>query len=323
MDKAKAAINDFMSKSGHHDTTVHETVAPAVKEEVVKPHVHEEILTAVDKEPVHDRDVLPEQHTAQPGAVQHREFDHRDADHTKRNLAAEQAAFKDHRVVEDTTHSQSAAAAVGGEHVHHHIHETIQPVVHKETIQPNVVHTTVPIHEVHHNAATHHETSELPAMTMSEFKQNGGVLGGRGERYDGFEGEPKHIGGTLQHMMEGKSSKCDSGHAENEKLRASAMHGDFDPLDGGHNNTAAGRLGSTAAAAGAAGVAGQTHNQTGNVRGVKESRPLKTTSSDHHGGLSSSSSVYSGAGLEKKPSLMDRINPMKDADGDGKKGFMK
>lgn len=292
MDKAKAAINDFMSHSGHHDTTVHETVAPAVKEEIVKPHVHEEVLTAVDKEvhqdhyhrtvqPVQDREVLPEQHTAQLGAVQHREFDHRDADTTKRNLAAEQAAFKDQRIVEDTTHSQSAAAAVGGEHIHHHIHETIQPVVHKETIQPNVIHTTVPIHEVHHNAATHHESSELPAMTMEEFKQKGGVLGGRGERYDGFEGEPKHIGGTIAHMMEGKHSKRDSGHHENEQLRQGAMHGDFDPLDGGKHNSAAGRLGGTtaeeanqratmaerehasgvgsktAAAAGAAGVAGQ------------------------------------------------------------------
>jgi hypothetical protein len=50
MEKAKAAVSDFMSKSGHHDTTVHETVAPAVQNEVVKPHVHEEINTAIDKE---------------------------------------------------------------------------------------------------------------------------------------------------------------------------------------------------------------------------------------------------------------------------------
>jgi len=130
MDKAKAAIGDFMSKSGHHNTTVHETVAPGVQKEVIKPHQHEEINTAIDKEihedhyhrtvqPVQDREVLPEQHSAQLGGVQHREFDHRDADVTKRNLAAEQAAFKDERVVEGTRHSQSAAAAVAGEHVHH------------------------------------------------------------------------------------------------------------------------------------------------------------------------------------------------------------
>ena len=130
MDKAKAAITDFMSKSGHHDTTVHEAVAPAVQHEVIKPHTHEEVQTAVDKEvhqdhyhrtvqPVQDREVLPEQHTAKLGAVQHREFDHRDAEGTKRALVDDQARFADERIVENTTHSQSVAPTVGGEHVHH------------------------------------------------------------------------------------------------------------------------------------------------------------------------------------------------------------
>jgi len=130
MDKAKAAVTDFMHKSGHHDTTVHETVAPAVKQETVKQHQHEEVVTAVDKEahqdhyhrtvqPVKDHEVLPEKHEAKLGAVQHREFDHRDHDSTKRNLAAEQQAFRDERVVQDKTHSQSAAPVIGGEHVHH------------------------------------------------------------------------------------------------------------------------------------------------------------------------------------------------------------
>lgn len=170
--------------------------------------------------------------------------------------------------------------------------------------------------------------------------------------------------------MEGKTSKRDSGHHENEALRKSAMHGDFDPLDGGKSNTAAGRLGGTSAeeanrnatlaerehasglgsktaagglagsglserertsglsgktagvgaGAGAAGLAaGQSH---GNVRGVEESG-RSHLSSDKHDRHSSSSSGTSGTALEKKPSLLDRINPMKDADGDGKKGFMK
>ncbi|KAK7186594.1 allergen [Paraphaeosphaeria sporulosa] len=346
MDKAKAAVSDFMSKAGHHDTTVHETVAPAVVEEVVKPHVHEEVNTAIDKEvhqdhyhrtvqPIKDREVLPEKHTAQLGAVQHREFDHRDHDHTKRNLAAEQAQFKDQRVVTETSHSQSANAAIGGEHVHHHIHETIQPVVHKETIQPSVVHTTVPIHEVHHNAATIHESSELPAMTMSEFKQKGGVLSGRDERYDGFEGEPKHIGGTLKHMMEGKTSKRDS-HQDHE-VRESAMHGDFDPLDGGKHNTAAGRLGGAGTGVGAAGVGAgslasgrdyQSQSQTGNIRGVEEHHIRKSDglyTGDKLGRETSSvsSTSHSTGTQPKKASLLDKLNPLKDADGDGKKGLTK
>jgi hypothetical protein len=66
----------------------------------------------------------------------------------------------------------------------------------KQTIEPHVVHTTVPIHEVHHNAAQHHATSELPPVSMSEYKKQGGVLTGREERYDGFEGEPRSVGGA-------------------------------------------------------------------------------------------------------------------------------
>ncbi|EOA82178.1 uncharacterized protein SETTUDRAFT_23420 [Exserohilum turcica Et28A] len=239
MDKAKAAITEFMSRSGHHDTTVHEAVAPAVHHEVVKPHVHEEVNTAIDKEvhqdhyhrtiqPVYDREVLPETHTAKLGAVQHREFDHRDADATKRALVQDQARFADERRVEETTHSQSVAPTIGGEHVHHHIHETIQPVVQKETIQPNVVHTTVPIHEVHHNKATHHETTSLPTMTMEQFKATGGSLHGREERYDEFEGAPKSIGGAgILASTEGLVHKKHHDHT-------AARHGDYEtrnPLD--------------------------------------------------------------------------------------------
>jgi len=32
---------------------------------------------------------------------------------------------------------------------------------------------------------------------VSDFKKQGGVLTGREERYDGFEGEPRSVGGAL------------------------------------------------------------------------------------------------------------------------------
>ena len=75
--------------------------------------------------------------------------------------------------------------------------QTIQPVVQKETIQPSVVHTTVPIHEIHQNEPKHHAASALPAVSMADFKKQGGSLTGREERYDGFEGEPRAVGSTL------------------------------------------------------------------------------------------------------------------------------
>jgi len=304
MDKVKQALTDFTSRSGHHDTTVHENVAPAVQHETVKPHVHENITTAVDKEihqdhyhrtvqPVHDREVLPETHTAKLGGVQHREFDHRDHESVKQNLAAEQAQFKDQRHVEGTTHSQSVAPTVGGEHVHHHIHETIQPVVHKETIQPNVVHTTVPIHEVHHNKATHHNSTTLPAMTMSEFKNNGGSLSGREERYDEFEGVPKNVGGGTAGGF-GAVRDTKRGNVAGSEHHT---HGDYQDAPN-HRGVTAGA---------ATGAAHATHGTTGNHVGTDGAI-------GHHDSKTSST--------HKKPSLMDKLNPKKDTDGDGKAGIM-
>ncbi|QDS74627.1 hypothetical protein FKW77_009095 [Venturia effusa] len=275
MEKAKAAVSDFMSKSGHHDTTVHEKVAPAVTHNTTTPQRHEEIQTAIDKEvhqdhyhtsvqPVQDREVLPEQHHHNLKAVEHRELHHGNQEDVSRKLEIEAAKFKNEHVRAPERRTEGVAPSVAGEHVHHHVHETIQPIVQKETIEPHVVHTTVPIHEVHHNAAQHHSTSALPTVSMQDFKKQGGVLGGRGEKYDGFEGEPRAIGKAL----------------------------------GGHDHAHTGPT--------APGVAGS------NVPGT-------------HGAAGAG---IGGAGIgatgsaTKKPSLLDKLNPKKDADGDGKKGFM-
>ena len=164
-------------------------------------------------------------------------------------------------------------------------------------MQPQVVHTTVPIHETHHNAAKHHEASVLPPVNMSEFKQRGGVLGGREERYDGFEGEPKHIGGALQGLKEGVTghhSKHDSGH-----------------------HAGAGALGAGAIGAGATGrhTRGSRSSSSSSDEGRRTGHRTGTTGTSGLTGTSSNTQA-------KKPGLLDRLNPMKDTDGDGKKGVM-
>ncbi|EKG19598.1 hypothetical protein MPH_03462 [Macrophomina phaseolina MS6] len=153
MEKAKAAVSDFMAKAGKHDTTVHENVAPAVTHETVKPHRHEKVTTAVDKEihqdhyhtsvqPVKDREVLPEQHHHNLESVQHRQFEHGNDHDVQERLKREAAQFSNSTETATAHETHSAAPQVVGEHVHHHVHETIQPVVQKETIEPHVVHTT-------------------------------------------------------------------------------------------------------------------------------------------------------------------------------------
>ncbi|KAK5112610.1 hypothetical protein LTR62_003925 [Meristemomyces frigidus] len=216
MDSAKAAVQDFMTKAGHHDTTVHEKVAPAVTHETINKTQHEDVQTAIDKEvhqdhyhtslqPVEDRAILAEQHHHNIVPVEHRSFEHDNTDAVKQRLAAEQAKYRDDQVRVEGQHTSSVAPVVAGEHIHHHVHETIQPVVNRQTIEPHVVHTTVPIHEVHHNAAQHHSTSALPAVSMADFQKQGGVLSGREERYDGFQGEPRQIGGNHETSQMGAS----------------------------------------------------------------------------------------------------------------------
>jgi len=279
MDKAKAAVSNLMSKAGHHDTTVHETVAPAVQRETVNEQRREEQQIVRDREihqdhhhttiqPVKHQEVLSEQHHHNMAAADHHTHDHRDHSGTKERLAAEAAQFRNESVRAPAQHThQVAAPEVVGEHVHHHVHEKIQPVIHKETIEPHVVHTTVPVHETHHNTAQHHTASTLPAVGLDEFKNKHGqgILGGRGEHFEHFKGEPQ----SIEH---------------------------------------------------AAGIA-RTHQ--GDRHGEPGNESLTGTGHHHTGGLGSDTTGTTGTTGTHKPSLLDKLNPKKDADGDGVKGFMK
>ena len=140
------------------------------------------------------------------------------------------------------------------------------------------MHTTVPIHEVHHNAAQHHTASALPAVSMADFKKQGGVLTGREERYDGFQGEPRAIGGETSQMGSAGLQGGATG------LAGSNAHGTH-----GHHNNQSGLTG-TGASTGSGLGRDREYDNTSNTR--------------------------------SKPSLMDKLNPKKDTDHDGKAGFM-
>lgn len=50
MEKAKQAVANFVSSDGKHKTVVDEDVRPSVTEEHIRPHRHENVMTALDKE---------------------------------------------------------------------------------------------------------------------------------------------------------------------------------------------------------------------------------------------------------------------------------
>lgn len=105
--------------------TRHENVQTAVDKEIHQDHYHTSV------QPVQDREVLPEKHQHNIVGVEHRSFEHGDARADEGRLSQEAAQFRDERVIGDTKHTHSVAPAVAGEHIHHHVHETIQPVVQK------------------------------------------------------------------------------------------------------------------------------------------------------------------------------------------------
>jgi len=319
MDKAKQAVSGFLSKDGKHDTTVHETVNPAVTNETVNRTHHEKTQTAIDREvhqdhhhtsiqPIQHREVLPEQHSHNMAGVEHRQIKHGDDSHVKERLAAEAAQFKNTRSEGATQHTTSQGETIAGEHIHHHVHENIQPVIQKETIQPSVVHTTIPVHEVHQNESKHHTATQLPPVTMDDFNRQGGSLTGREERTDSFAGEPKAVGGTL------------GGHGARGTTSLTENDSDYNKHGHGTHSTSGSGLGTNHGrdniGNGATGATGTGLNATG--RGADNYESGRQTGSST--GTSGTGTSTSTTG--KKPSLLDRLNPMKDTDHDGKKGMM-
>ncbi|CAD0109591.1 unnamed protein product [Aureobasidium uvarum] len=132
---------------------------------------------------------------------------------------------------------------------------------------------------------------------MADFRKQGGVLTGREERYDGFEGEPRTVGGA--------HTGTHSSHT-------------------GTGLTGAGLTGSSHTGSGLTGT-NTTGRETLGERVREGEQDLK------HGSHSHSTTGTTGAGYGResevnsktgKPSLMDKLNPMKDSDHDGKKGMM-
>ena len=179
------------------------------------------------------------------------------------------------------------------------------------------MHTTIPIHEVHHNEAKHHAASALPAVSMADFKKQGGSLSGREERYDGFEGEPRAVGSAL-----GGSSATGSGltgHHSGSTTTGphnSKLENKLDPRvdsdrDGSRN------LGATRSGPGATGTGYGSPGTTGT--GYESTSPTGTGyGSSGKTGTGYGSSTTSGP---HNSSIENKFDPRVDSDRDGSRNL--
>jgi hypothetical protein len=121
------------------DTTVSSEVAPAVSHEHIKNQHETREQTFIEKgkyhdhyhstiQPLKDAEVLPEKHD-HVQETEHRSFD-QDDNTAKAKAEADRAGFEstsEKKEVEVKTKEPT----LGEEHVHHHLHETVQPVIEK------------------------------------------------------------------------------------------------------------------------------------------------------------------------------------------------
>jgi len=399
--KTKEDITSFLHKDGQADTTVHETVNPAVVNEHINSAMHNESQDIVDREvhqdhhhlsvqPVHKTETEPTTHSHQQDEVETREVAHGDDSKVQQQMAAEVGQFHDTRDVADVSHTASMGPTVAGEHIHHHVHETIQPVVEKDILQPHVVHTTHPIHEIHHNEPKHHAASNLPEVSMEEFQKQGSMLAGREERIESFEGPPTAIEKNLRAPQQENvvepapagaevMTAAEQGYGPTEQVeseryvtstdqpvqeeygatepveseryvsninkpiqeeyattaRPTGVAAQTEPTATGPTAGGGAGLGATGAAGTAAGVAagGKTGTSTGLSGGVPpttEKKPgvvrrMSNIVRGEKGEGAEKPETQAGKGVqgqgrpqgaqEKKPSVIDRLNPMKDTSG--------
>lgn len=126
--------------------------------------------------------------------------------------------------------------------------------------------------------------------TLDEFKHAGGVLGGsKTHTHEEYDGAPRPYNEKLSTTIE----KVLPGHH-------------------GSSGTSSGITGSNSGS----GLTGSNTGTSGSHTGHHNTSNLGTTDRRPDSGIGSD-------GYDNKPSMMDKLNPRVDANGDGKAGFMK
>lgn len=167
--------------TGEKDTSVEQTIAPAVEHEHTKVEHETREQKVVDREvhqdhyhttvqPLQDRQVDAVKEDTQVEATEERKINKdKEGDKVKAKVAADQAGFKNTHDTE-THETKSADKTAQATSVHHHLHETIQPVIEKEHIVPELTHKIKPVHEVVKEATVDHGVTTSKPISVNDFQ---------------------------------------------------------------------------------------------------------------------------------------------------------
>jgi len=167
------------SNGSEVDKTVDSEVAPAVEHTHVKKQHETREQTFVEKEkhqdhyhttvqPLKDHEVLPEKHD-HIQENEHRSINHDDGA-AKGKAEAGRAGFES-TSEQKQFESKTQEPTQGSERVHHHLHETVQPVIEKEVIDPSITHKRVDVKEKIQEPAKYHGVTTNSAVSVEEFEK--------------------------------------------------------------------------------------------------------------------------------------------------------
>jgi len=185
-------IKKVLSPQKAHDTTLSTEIAPEVVHETVLPSERLEVRKDILQEhelhhhqqrvqPVTDQRILETQHKAQTLETEHHHLKNEMAHDDKTRLEGFHTQHRDEQNVADTERTRVDLDPTVREKFHHHIHETIQPVIQRETVAPTVVHTKGVVHEHIHDQPIVHDPTIEPAKTLEEFKSHVQSFGSTGK----------------------------------------------------------------------------------------------------------------------------------------------
>jgi len=172
--------------------------------------------------------------------------------------------------------------------------------------------------------------------TLEEFTQAGGILhGGKHSTHEEYEGAPRPYNEKLLTSVEklglgAGAAGVGSGMGRNTDSGVGGMGSSGYNSVGPHSSHTGSKIGAGmgAGAVGAGAMGHVGHHRRGSASSSSSDEEKRRTRGTRGSGMTGGSGL-TGNGSQhtqdtsshKKPGLLDRLNPLKDSDHDGKKGF--
>lgn len=181
------------SRAEHLDLSKGDVVQDVKHLAHVTKHTHQRHETEeVTREKEHHRHIHHVQHHVQPihetehaaevshqkvHPVTHIEEKHASTDKDAALLANVAGTHKDEKMTAPLQRTVVDKGERVTEHIHHHIHNVVQPVLHKDTHEHHRIHTVIPSTITTHEAPIIHESTMHKPIAKSEYLKTGGILG--------------------------------------------------------------------------------------------------------------------------------------------------